>query len=70
MAGDVQFYSGAEASGKGPGSTTPEAPKLGAGPVEFYDGAESVSGASIPAQPSNSEGAPPTKGSPVQSEVE
>jgi len=51
MAGEVQFFDGADASGKGPGSTTPEQPKSGSGPVDFFNGAESVGAFGVPTNP-------------------
>jgi hypothetical protein len=66
----IQFYDGAEASGKGPGSTTPEQPKQGSGPIEFFKGCESISAISVPANPSNGEGMPAKGASVIDSPIE
>jgi hypothetical protein len=69
MAEGVSFYKGAEGLGKGPGSTLPDQPAKGKGPVQFFDGAESVDSIVVPTDDPQNVGAVPKKGSPVESEL-
>lgn len=65
MAEGVTFYKGAEKPGKGPGSTTPEQPKKGDGPVQFYKGADDVSAIKVPSDGGENVEGGAGKGSPV-----